>query len=192
MRDVGRLALYVGYQQLVDKLKNSLGQLQNVANLQKAQQILAPIGLRPDPSPQVWLVGSLCGGTGSGIFLDVAYIIRDLLQSRSTFLPNGIFVLPQAFMPSMTGKVDLQRRIQANTYAALLELTELMNDADRNKFEFYPDQQNRVALESAFAKRETLAVGTGSGSRVERYANVPEPYARTGDPRYDVPEASTN
>ncbi len=192
MRDVGRLALYVGYQQLVDKLKNSLGQLQNVANLQKAQQILAPIGLRPDPSPQVWLVGSLCGGTGAGIFLDVAYIIRDLLQSRSTFLPNGIFVLPQAFMPSMTGKVDLQRRIQANAYASLLELTELMNNADRTKFEFYPDQQNRVALESAFAQRETLAVGAEGGTRVDRYGNVPEPYARTGDPRYDGADASNN
>ena len=66
-----------------------------------------------------------------------------LLQTRSTFLPSGIFVLPQAFMPALVGKVDLQRRIQANAYAALLEIAELMNTADRSKFEFYPDQQNR-------------------------------------------------
>lgn len=184
MRDVGRLALYVGYQQLVDKLKSTLAQLQNVSNLQRSQQILAKIGMKPDPSPQVWLVGSLCGGTGSGIFLDVAYIVRDLLQTRSTFLPNGIFVLPQAFMPSMVGKVDLQRRIQANAYAALLEMSELMNTAERSKFEFYPDQQNRVALESAFSRREALAVGEGQRGDAGGYRSVPEPYVRTAESRY--------
>jgi hypothetical protein len=180
MRDVGRLALFVGYQQLVDRLKATLASLQSVANLQRSQQILAPVGLKPDPSPQVWLVGSLCGGTGSGIFLDVAYLMRDLLQTRSTFLPNGIFVLPQAFMPALVGKVDLQRRIQANAYAALLELAELMNAADRSKFEFYPDQQNLVALESAFASR--AAVGAGSfgpaAATQELRALLPEPYQR--------------
>jgi hypothetical protein len=183
MRDVGRLALFVGYQQLVDKLKATLAQMGNVANLQRSQQILAPIGLKPDPSPQVWVVGSLCGGTGSGIFLDVAYILRDLLQTRSTFLPNGIFVLPQAFMPALTGKVDLQRRIQANAYAALLELTELMNAADRSKFEFYPDQQNRVALESVFARRAAIAVGEGVGGDEPGFAGLPEAY-RSLEPGY--------
>ncbi|HUH08372.1 MAG TPA: tubulin-like doman-containing protein, partial [Egibacteraceae bacterium] len=188
MRDVGRLALFVGYQQLVDRLKTTLGQLQNVANLQRSQQILAPIGLKPDPSPQVWLVGSLCGGTGAGIFLDVAYMLRDLLQSRSTFLPNGIFVLPQAFMPSLVGKVDLQRRIQANSYAALLELAELMNVAERSKFEFYPDQQNRVALESAFARRSPVAVGEGAGQGlVESRHRPPEEYTRAGGAGYGGP-----
>lgn len=185
MRDVGRLALYVGYQQLVDKMKASLAQLQNVSNLQKSQQILSKIGMKPDPSPQVWLVGSLCGGTGSGIFLDVAYMLRDLLQTRSTFLPNGIFVLPQAFMPALTGKVDNQRRIQANAYAALLELSELMNTAERSKFEFYPDQQNRVALESAFARRGAVAVGERAMAETAGgYGSVPESYARALDPRY--------
>lgn len=184
MRDVGRLALYVGYQQLVDKLKATLAQIQNVSNLQKSQQVLAKIGMKPDPSPQVWLVGSLCGGTGSGIFLDVAYIIRDLLQTRSTFLPNGIFVLPQAFMPAMVGKVDLQRRIQANAYAALLELSELMNTAERSKFEFYPDQQNRVALESAFARRAALAVGESARGDGGGYRAVAESLARGSETRY--------
>lgn len=193
MRDVGRLALYVGYQQLVDRMKSTLGQLQNVSNLQKAQQILAPIGLKPDPSPQVWLVGSLCGGTGSGIFLDIAYILRDLLQTRSTFLPNGIFVLPQAFMPSMIGKVDLQRRIQANAYAALLELNELMNAADRSKFEFYPDQQNRVALESAFARRQPVAVAEAAGGDQPGYGGVPAAYSLSMEPTYArVGEATSN
>src|SRR5262249_23741472 len=82
--------------------------------------------------------------------------------------------LPQAFMPALTGKVDLQRRIQANAYAALLELTELMNAADRSKFEFYPDQQNRVALESAFARRAAIAVGESVGGDSPGYAGLPE------------------
>jgi hypothetical protein len=188
MRDVGRLALFVGYQQLVDRMKATLASLQSVTTLQRSQQILAPIGLKPDPSPQVWLVGSLCGGTGSGIFLDVAYMLRDLLQTRSTFLPSGIFVLPQAFMPALVGKVDLQRRIQANAYAAMLELAELMNSADRSKFEFYPDQQNRVALESAFARRHTVAAGELGG---EGRTQVPAAYSRAIESRYsDMPSAN--
>jgi hypothetical protein len=179
MRDVGRLALFVGYQQLLDRMKATLASLQSVTTLQRSQQILAPIGLKPDPSPQVWLVGSLCGGTGSGIFLDVAYMLRDLLQTRSTFLPSGIFVLPQAFMPALVGKVDLQRRIQANAYAAMLEMAELMNNADRSKFEFYPDQQNRVALESAFARRQTVAAGEHGG---EGRTQIPAAYSRAIGP----------
>ncbi|HEY3083340.1 MAG TPA: tubulin-like doman-containing protein [Chloroflexota bacterium] len=193
MRDVGRLALFVGYQQLVDRLKATLASLQSVANLQRSQQILAPVGLKPDPSPQVWLVGSLCGGTGSGIFLDVAYLLRDLLQTRSTFLPNGVFVLPQAFMPALVGKVDLQRRIQANAYAALLELAELMNAADRSKFEFYPDQQNRVALESAFARRTAVgAPGYASEEAAEEHRTiVPAPYQRAIESRLADPSRPT-
>src|SRR5439155_21055066 len=86
-------------------------------------------------------------------------------------------------MPALTGKVDLQRRIQANSYAALLELTELMNAADRSKFEFYPDQQNRVALESAFARRTAIAVGEGLGGDTPGLGGLPEAY-RSLEPGY--------
>ncbi len=179
MRDVGRLALFVGYQHLLDRMKATLAQIQSVASLQASQQILDRIGVRPDTSPQVWMVGSLCGGTGAGIFLDVAYMLRDLLQTHSTFLPNGIFVMPQAFMQALTGKVDLQRRIQANAYAALLEITELMNSADRGKFEFYPDQQTRVALETVFTQ-------SGRGGEEPRTPALPSRYARETEPRHDA------
>lgn len=92
-------------------------------------------------------------------------------------------------MPALTGKVDLQRRIQANAYAALLELSELMNMADRSEFEFYPDQQNRVALESAFARRQAVAVEAGGdGGRTP----LPQAYTREMESYGHLHEGSAN
>lgn len=63
---------------------------------------------------QIYVACSLSGGTGSGMFLDMAYLIREWTQGEN---PNmfGFLVLPEN--PTNRG-----RRYLANAYAALLEL----------------------------------------------------------------------
>ena len=70
------------------------------------------------------IVFGLAGGTGSGMFVDIAYIIRaifDELGNQGQFCHiTGIGVLPQAFR-----KVS-SKNLYANTGAALEELGVLM------------------------------------------------------------------
>lgn len=63
-------------------------------------------------APLVYVVGSFGGGTGSGTFLDIAYIIRDTLV-RNVEL-QGLFMIPNYGMPDQV--------IYCNTICALKEL----------------------------------------------------------------------
>jgi hypothetical protein len=47
-----------------------------------------------DKSPMVHIYASLAGGTGSGAFLTVAYLIRDLVANHQNPIVVGTFVLP--------------------------------------------------------------------------------------------------
>lgn len=70
------------------------------------------------PAPRVLLIGSICGGTGGGTILDLAYAIRSELKrcGLSDELVDG--VLLHASSPSLSDR-DLAR---ANAYATLSEL----------------------------------------------------------------------
>ena len=68
---------------------------------------------------EVYIVGSIAGGTGSGMFLDVAFLTRN----RDDFLNiTGVLALPRVFM----GKpfTDL---VQSNAYGALKEIEYFWN-----------------------------------------------------------------
>jgi len=63
-------------------------------------------------TPLVYVVGSLGGGTGSGTFLDVAYIVRDALANQVEM--QGLFLIPNV---GLSDKV-----IYSNTVCSLKEL----------------------------------------------------------------------
>lgn len=66
----------------------------------------------------VFLVGSLSGGTGSGIILDLGYCIRNWLKGQGSPLITAIVPMPNAFASIKVGD-----RVLANGYAALMELS---------------------------------------------------------------------
>ncbi len=74
--------------------------------------------------PLVYIVGSFGGGTGSGTFLDFAYIVRDVLSNQVEV--QGLFMIPN------TGLAD--RVIYSNTVCCIKEL-EYYND-ENNEFPF--------------------------------------------------------
>ncbi len=71
------------------------------------------------------IYGSLAGGTGSGAFLSMAYLMQDIVREHGWGRPNvvGHLMLPGVF----SNKVEqvLHDDINANTYAALKELEHL-------------------------------------------------------------------
>lgn len=66
------------------------------------------------------LVGSLAGGTGSGIFLDVAFLLRQLTKDEDQLF--GYFLLPDIYV-NRPGT----QNVEANAYAALKELDHFMS-----------------------------------------------------------------
>jgi hypothetical protein len=71
----------------------------------------------------VFVVGSLAGGTASGSFLPITLLIDTMLrESGANASVNGFFLLGDIFVK--TGKVPVRQlpNVQANTYAALAEL----------------------------------------------------------------------
>jgi hypothetical protein len=80
---------------------------------------------QPEIHPAIYMVCSLAGGTGSGSFLDVALLARELAGSLAEIV--GIFVLPEAFDEKAQGDQNQLRIMRANTYAALTELQALQD-----------------------------------------------------------------
>jgi len=72
---------------------------------------------------------SLAGGTGSGMFLDVALLIRRILARRASLA--GFFLLPEVF--AAASHID---RIWANGYAALKELSVLSRPQNQSPVHF--------------------------------------------------------
>ncbi len=87
-------------------------------------------------SINVVIAAGICGGTGSGTFLDVAQIVRHCLKSDTTLALKdskitGYLVLPDLMCQHVTAPA-MQSIMKANGYAALKELDFWMN-IDKHK-----------------------------------------------------------
>ncbi|MBY0550690.1 MAG: hypothetical protein K2W95_25650 [Candidatus Obscuribacterales bacterium] len=128
VRMFGRIGLYKG-----DNLHTTYRWLQ-----QASHDVSDPAswesfpGFEVDPNLQfIYVICSLCGGTGSGMFLDIAYLLRKIAGvDPSTRRFMGMFVLPEVYEPVVENAHI--KRIYANTYAALREMDYLMNHPKRS------------------------------------------------------------
>jgi hypothetical protein len=107
VRPVGRLAFFHNYQ----KIKNSI-EIAEQRTRGHEKELLQKFGLNVNPELNIFVVGSLCGGTGSGTFLDVAYSLRHAYPGVQII---GYLVIS----PELYGNTP---NMCANTYAALKEL----------------------------------------------------------------------
>ncbi|WP_160722809.1 tubulin-like doman-containing protein [Bacillus sp. USDA818B3_A] len=123
VRQAGRLLLFTKINQVVQTMER------------KIESVLEGTNKRL----YVFILTGVSGGTGSGCFLDIAYITRGIMERK--FGPTGIdkvSMLGYLFMPD----VNLSKRglsshtveyIEKNGYAALKELDYWMNCDERNE-----------------------------------------------------------
>ncbi|MBM4366120.1 MAG: hypothetical protein FJ102_07880 [Deltaproteobacteria bacterium] len=96
---------------------------------------------------QVMLYASVAGGTGSGGFLPMSYLLRDAVLDNGWGRPSvvGMLSLPTTFLDKV--KPQLQADIMANGYAALKELEYLTRqlgyEGGTKELEFHYDPGNR-------------------------------------------------
>ena len=114
IRAVSRLAFRAA---MADGKMNALWE--SIENIFPVQKDRATYGVR------VIIISSLVGGTGSGIYLQVAMYLREMLERKlgqSSVLIRGAFLLPDILVRSQALDQREWESVQANGYASLKEL----------------------------------------------------------------------
>lgn len=115
IRQAGRLLLHLNAIEIIDVLK---------AKLDKIRQSVV---LSKNPINVVIFTG-IGGGTGSGIFVDIAYMVRECIKefSGQAFI-TGIILMPDILSGDPNVDKITKENIKRNGFAALKELDHLMN-----------------------------------------------------------------
>ena len=123
-RQLGRLAFMLRYDELRERIEVQLRQM--LEDVLRLHLDVPPSTHVQTGEIEVVIVTSLAGGAGSGMFLDTAYLVQDILRSSPVFRGLArrqvtvIAVLPAAFQALLDA--GQYRKLQQNAYAALLEM----------------------------------------------------------------------
>jgi len=118
IRPFGRLAFWWRVNDIEKKIREKIQKLERTTlNTDSSIKLSGPANI------EIYIVGSLAGGTGSGMFLDLGFLLEKI---SSNYVRNAFLFLSDVF-----DSFDSQKDIRsANCYAALQELN------------FYMDPQN--------------------------------------------------
>jgi len=119
IRGLGALAYTISYaNEIKAKMQIALD------GLRDSDDILHILSTSPEVSIgehiNVYIVGSLAGGTGSGCFIDVAMTVRSMLNAKSRIY--GFFALAEGYATVCSDNPPQLKQLRANVYAALKEL----------------------------------------------------------------------
>ncbi len=112
VRPLGRLSLYWYVEKIYNKIFSSVQRLTDI------KQGFEKRGIN------VFVVSSVCGGTGSGILLDIAYLARNAIE-KAGINPDFCYLNGFLALPSVFPNVD-KTGIESNAYACLRELDYFM------------------------------------------------------------------
>jgi len=135
IRPLGRLALFYHYNQEARVRDRLLTSIRSLTNIKLKGEVGEGAVVAKTRGLNVFIVASVCGGTGSGTFIDMAYLTKKLIENNGIqpefcFI-NGMLVLPQAFA------MVASDAIMANAYASLRELNYFSKEG--NYYTKYPD-----------------------------------------------------
>lgn len=115
IRTNGRFSFTINSAQIENGIRNVVDRVSNATNDGLGKWELV------DDKIQIYLVLSLSGGTGCGVFLNTAYLIKDLYGDRCVL--QAYAVLPNTFQ-------GCGQFVGANAYGALLDMDYLMTYVD--------------------------------------------------------------
>lgn len=124
VRTNGRLAFAFNYQKSKTNIQNALNTICNLNQVHNDNYDLTGNDI------DVILVFSIAGGTGSGNFIDMAYLVKDIMRGQA--LPEtskviGYMVLPDVYEAQL---VFNKTRLTPNGYGSLLDFDYLMHRDD--------------------------------------------------------------
>jgi len=121
VRTNGRIAFAFNYRKSRNNIQNALNQVRNLATVHSTKYNLI------SQDVEVNIVFSIAGGTGSGTFIDMAYLVKDIFREQA--LPEtskivGYMVLPDVYDAQLAfGK----ERLFPNACGSLVDLDYLMH-----------------------------------------------------------------
>lgn len=121
VRTNGRIAFSFNYRKSRSNIQKALNQIQNLTTVHNDKYELISNDV------EVNIVFSIAGGTGSGNFLDMAYLVKDIFREQAipgTSKIIGYMVLPDVYDAQLVFNKD---RLFPNGCASLIDLDYLMH-----------------------------------------------------------------
>ncbi|HEV2718556.1 MAG TPA: tubulin-like doman-containing protein, partial [Thermoanaerobaculia bacterium] len=115
VRARGRLALFARANDVYGRIRRAVDDVRNIRNQKQMYADQFQVSTRP--GVEVHIVSSVAGGTGSGTFLDIAFMARDIVGSDEQSNFTGVLLLPGIF--TRYAGVAL---VKPNAYGALKEI----------------------------------------------------------------------
>ena len=162
VRAFGRLALFDHYRTVAQRVRREVETFLTDDPLLQADKA-TKLGLRTN-RPRAYVIAGLAGGTGGGMFLDIAYLLRHELRQVGYLRPEvvGMFLVPPAD-PTAPRSVAL-----GNTYAALSELHHFQSKKSRYVTAFDKTEAPISDSEAPFARIGVLQLPRGTDSAKSR------------------------
>lgn len=153
IRACGRFAFFYNYHKIKAQFNEACNRVKG-----KEQFMLDKYDIRVNSNGlNIFIVGSLSGGTGSGMILDLGYCLRDWLKGQGSPLITAIVPMPNAF-----AAINVGDRVLANGYAALMELSYFSDYRTEYVAQFSSGLADEVRSKSA-PFDFTYLVGTRNG-----------------------------
>lgn len=163
VRAFGRLALFDHYRVIAQRVRQEIEAFMIEGPLAEAAKN-TKLGLRTN-RPRVFLVTGLAGGTGSGMFLDVAFLLRHELRQVGYFRPeiNGVFFAPPASKGTRSAALG-------NAHAALTELYHFQSKKGIYQTTFDKSEPPVVDSEPPFGRVAVLPLPAAATPRTQAAA----------------------
>src|SRR6056297_82403 len=123
-RAIGRFLFHLSKDTIREQIKRKIENITSADALSIVNEWGLDIAVGSDI--EIFVISSLCGGTGSGQFIDLAYLSRQAFRDRNVKV-YGILGLPNLFTNVKPGT---EAQNKANAYAALKELDYYMDNKD--------------------------------------------------------------
>lgn len=172
MRPVGRLSLFRMFNDrtagpaFIDKLRLACEAVQQIENIDATERMSSEKMrfIVERNSTRVVIFFSTCGGTGSSMTFDVAYLCRHLLREVSPTIMS-VALLPSIMDKAIKNETPTQReRIRANTYAWFKECNYLVENPSWNVA--YPEGAPVSVQAPPFDMNFVVEIGNQAGNRL--------------------------
>ena len=172
MRPVGRLALFRMFNDrtagpaFIDKLRFATEAIQQIDNIDTTEKLSNEKTrfIVERGSVRVIIFFSTCGGTGSSMAFDLAYLCRHLLREANPTI-MAISILPSIMDKAIKNETPTQReRIRANTYAWFRENNYLLENP--NWRVAYPEGAPLDIQSPPFDMTFVVELGNQAGNRL--------------------------
>jgi len=155
VRAFGRLALFDHYRTVAQRIRQEIETFLTDDALMQADKA-TKLGLRTN-RPRAFVIANLAGGTGSGMFIDLAFLVRHELRQVGYLRPEVVGVF---FAPPADANAPRSSAV-GNTYAALAELHHFQSKKTRYQTAFDKSEAPVTDSEAPFARISLLQLPRG-------------------------------